>query len=72
MILHTTSDSFAILKHKRRKGNGKKSNTDHFQHEFTEKLRKYDLLFLGQSAWPYAACVVIYVFVNGRQFARIC
>ena len=30
------------------------------QYEFTEKLRKYDLLFLRQSAWPYAACLAIY------------
>ena len=31
MILHTTSDNFVILKYKRLKGNGKKSNTDHFR-----------------------------------------
>ena len=31
MILHTTSDNFVILEHRRRKGNGKKSNTDHFR-----------------------------------------
>ena len=30
MILHTTSDNFVILKHKRLKGNSKKFNTDHF------------------------------------------
>ena len=31
MILHTTSDDFVISKHKRLKGNGKTSNTDHFR-----------------------------------------
>ena len=29
MILHTNSDNFVILKHKRLKGNGEKSKTDH-------------------------------------------
>ena len=29
MILHTISDNFVVLKHRRPKGNGKKSNTNH-------------------------------------------
>ena len=85
MILHTASDSFAILKHKQWKWNGKNSNTDHFHHEFIEKLRKYDLLF--SRAKRLAICSVrgnicfsdntqhlevAGTLINGRQFARIC